>query len=47
MKVTSIVGSTALLSVMFLFAADNGPAANVAVPSEKCNAAGFYGVAGW
>jgi hypothetical protein len=28
MKVTSIVGSTALLSVMFLFAADNEPAAN-------------------
>jgi hypothetical protein len=39
MKIASIAGSTALLSVMFLFAAGNAYAANVAVPAEKCDAA--------
>jgi hypothetical protein len=39
MKVTSIASSTALLSVMFLFAAGSAHAADVAVPAEKCDAA--------
>ena len=39
MKLTTIAGSAALLSAMFVFAGSTAQAANVAVPPEKCNSA--------